>query len=62
MVVISKDHPNQLIAARKSSPLVIGIGEDNGEFYLASDATPIVEYTNQVVYLNDEEIALVDIH
>ena len=62
LVVISKDHPNQLIAARKSSPLVIGIGEDNGEFYLASDATPIVEYTNQVVYLNDEEIALVDIH
>ena len=61
LVVISKDHPNQLIAARKSSPLVVGIGDDN-EFYLASDATPIVEYTNQVVYLNDEEIALVDIN
>ena len=60
LVVISKDHPNQLIAARKSSPLVVGIGEDNSEFYLASDATPIVEYTNQVVYLNDEEIAVVN--
>jgi glucosamine--fructose-6-phosphate aminotransferase (isomerizing) len=62
LVVISKDHPNQLIAARKSSPLVVGIGEDNSEFYLASDATPIVEYTNQVVYLNDEEIAIVDVN
>lgn len=62
LVVISKDLPNQLIAARKSSPLVVGIGEDNSEFYLASDATPIVEYTNQVVYLNDEEIAVVDVN
>ena len=62
LVIISKDHPNQLIAARKSSPLVVGIGEDNSEFYLASDATPIVEYTNQVVYLNDEEIAVVDVN
>jgi glucosamine--fructose-6-phosphate aminotransferase (isomerizing) len=62
LVVISKDNPNQLIAARKSSPLVVGIGEDNSEFYLASDATPIVEYTNQVVYLNDEEIAVVDVN
>jgi glucosamine--fructose-6-phosphate aminotransferase (isomerizing) len=62
LVIVSKDYPNQLIAARKSSPLVVGIGENNSEFYLASDATPIVEYTNQVVYLNDEEIALVDIN
>jgi glutamine---fructose-6-phosphate transaminase (isomerizing) len=59
IVVLSKDYPNQLVAARKSSPLVVGIGNDN-EFYLASDATPIVEYTKQVVYLNDEEIAVVD--
>ena len=59
IVVISEDNPDQLIAARKSSPLVIGIGDDN-EFYLASDATPIIEYTNQVVYLNDEEIAVLD--
>jgi len=60
IVVLSTENPNQLIAARKSSPLVVGIGNDN-EFFLASDATPIVEYTNQVVYLNDEEIAVVDI-
>lgn len=60
IVIISKDNPNQLIAAKKSSPLVIGIGED-GEYYLASDATPIVEYTKNVVYLDDEEIAVVDI-
>ena len=59
IVVISEDNPDQLIAARKSSPLVVGIG-DNNEFYLASDATPIIEYTNQVVYLNDEEIAVLD--
>jgi glucosamine--fructose-6-phosphate aminotransferase (isomerizing) len=61
LVVISVDNPTQLIAARKSSPLVVGIGEDN-EFFLASDATPIVEYTNQVVYLNDEEMAVVHIN
>jgi glucosamine--fructose-6-phosphate aminotransferase (isomerizing) len=60
IVVISKDNPNQLIAARKSSPLVVGIGTEN-DFYLASDATPIIEYTNQVVYLDDEEIAVVDL-
>jgi len=59
IVVISEDNPDQLIAARKSSPLVVGIGDGN-EFYLASDATPIIEYTNQVVYLNDEEIAVLD--
>jgi glucosamine--fructose-6-phosphate aminotransferase (isomerizing) len=61
IVVLSKDYPTQLVAARKSSPLVVGIGSDN-EFFLASDATPIVEYTKQVVYLNDEEIAVVDIN
>jgi glucosamine--fructose-6-phosphate aminotransferase (isomerizing) len=57
IVATSKNHPNQMVAARKSSPLVIGIGAD-GDFYLASDATPIVEYTKQVVYLEDEEIAV----
>lgn len=61
IVVLSKDNPNQLIAARKSSPLVVGIGKDN-DFFLASDATPIIEYTNQVVYLEDEEIAIVDLN
>jgi glucosamine--fructose-6-phosphate aminotransferase (isomerizing) len=58
IVVISKDNPDRLIAARKSSPLVVGIGKD--EFFLASDATPIVEYTKDVVYLDDEEIAIVE--
>lgn len=56
IVVLSADKPDQLIAAKKSSPLVIGIGQD--EYFLASDATPIVEYTKNVVYLEDEEIAL----
>lgn len=59
IVVMSLDNPNKLIAARKSSPLVVGIGK-SGEYFLASDATPIVEYTNEVVYLDDEEIAIVD--
>ena len=59
IVVIDKDNPNELIAARKSSPLVIGLGE--GEFFLASDATPIVEYTKNVVYLEDGEIALLNL-
>jgi len=59
IVVIDKNKPKELIAARKSSPLVLGIGEDKGEFFLASDATPIVEYTNKVVYLDDYEIATI---
>lgn len=57
IVVASADEPRKLVAARKGSPLVIGIGKN--EFFLASDATPIIEYTNEVVYLNDEEIAIV---
>ena len=60
IVAISKNYPNRLVAARKSSPLVLGIGTD-GDFYLASDATPIVEYTKQVVYMEDEEIAVIDL-
>ncbi|UKN00632.1 glutamine--fructose-6-phosphate transaminase (isomerizing) [Paracrocinitomix mangrovi] len=60
IVVISKDDPDKIIAAKKSSPLVIGLGED--EYYIASDATPIVEYTKNVVYLEDEQIAIVDRH
>lgn len=55
IVVIDNENPDQLIAARKGSPLVIGVGED--EFFLASDATPIVEYTKEVIYLDDFEIA-----
>ncbi|MEQ9413595.1 MAG: glutamine--fructose-6-phosphate transaminase (isomerizing), partial [Cyclobacteriaceae bacterium] len=57
IVVMSLDEPNLLIAARKGSPLVIGVGKD--EFFMASDATPIIEYTNEVVYLNDQEIAII---
>lgn len=58
IVVMSEEAPNQLIAARKSSPLVIGIGED--EYFFASDATPIIEYTKEVVYLDDNQIAVVN--
>ncbi len=58
IVIMSKNDPNMLIAARKGSPLVIGIGKD--EFFLASDATPIIEYTNEVVYLNEYEIAVIN--
>lgn len=57
IVLINLEEPDTLIAARKGSPLVIGVGED--EFFLASDATPIIEYTNKVVYLDDYEIALI---
>ncbi|SHF21459.1 glutamine--fructose-6-phosphate transaminase (isomerizing) [Dysgonomonas macrotermitis] len=57
IAIVEKGNPDQIIAARKSSPLVIGIGE--GEFFLGSDASPIIEYTNKVIYLNDEEIALI---
>ena len=57
IAVLEKDRPDEIIAARKSSPLVVGIGAD--EFFLASDATPIVEYTDKVVYLEDEEIAVI---
>ncbi|MDE6854478.1 MAG: glutamine--fructose-6-phosphate transaminase (isomerizing), partial [Muribaculaceae bacterium] len=57
IAVIDTDEPDTVIGARKSSPLVIGVGE--GETFLASDATPIIEYTNKVVYLNDDEIAII---
>lgn len=57
IAVLDRDNPDEIVAARKSSPLVVGIGTN--EFFLASDATPIVEYTDQVVYLEDEEIALI---
>lgn len=57
IVIMSADDPDQLIAARKGSPMVIGVGE--GEYFIASDATPIVEYTKNVIYLNDNEIAYI---
>lgn len=59
IVVIDKNNPLELIAAKKSSPLVIGVGEE--EFFIGSDATPIVEYTNNVVYLEDGEIAKINL-
>jgi len=57
IVILSAKHPNTLIAARKGSPMVIGIGED--DYFIASDATPIIEYTKNVVYLEDEEVAII---
>ena len=57
LVVFSADEPDMVIGARKGSPLVVGIGE--GEYFLASDVTPIVEYTDKIVYLKDEEIAVI---
>ena len=57
IVIMSQEDPTVLIAARKGSPLVIGVGK--GEYFMASDATPIVEYTNEVIYLNDQEIAVI---
>ena len=58
IVVLSKNEPNKLIAARKGSPIVLGIGKD--EYFVASDATPIIEYTKNVAYLNDGEVAVIE--
>lgn len=58
IVVLDRRNPSTLVAARKGSPMVIGIGKDNGEYFVASDATPIVEYTQDVVYVDDEQIAV----
>ena len=60
IAVLDRTNNDEIIAARKSSPLVVGIGE--GEYFLASDATPIVEYVKDVVYLNDGEIAVINRH
>jgi glutamine---fructose-6-phosphate transaminase (isomerizing) len=57
LVIMCRNEPDQLIAARKSSPLVVGVGD--GEYFLASDATPIVEYTKSVIYLNDDDVAII---
>ena len=59
IVVLDKQDKTKIVGARKSSPLVIGIGDD--EFYIASDASPIIQYTKKVVYLNDEEIAVLSL-
>jgi len=58
IAIVSKDDPDTIVAARKSSPLVIGLGID--EYFIASDATPIIEFTKDVVYLGDEEIAILN--
>ncbi len=55
IAILDRESPNQIIAARKSSPLVVGVGQD--EFFIGSDATPIIEFTDKVIYLNDGEIA-----
>lgn len=63
IAILDRTNPDRIICARKGSPLIIGIGQsENGraEFYIGSDATPIIEYTNRVVYLKDEEIAIMD--
>ncbi len=57
IVILSQENPDMLIAARKGSPLVIGIGKE--DYFIASDATPIIEYTKNVVYLEDEEVAII---
>jgi glucosamine--fructose-6-phosphate aminotransferase (isomerizing) len=59
IVVMDRRHPERLVCAKKSSPLVIGIGAE-GDYFIASDATPFIEYTKNVVYLEDEEVALID--
>ena len=61
IAVIDNNCPDKIVVAKKSSPLVIGIGEANSEFFIASDALPIVSYTKQMVYLNDNEVALLRI-
>ncbi len=58
IAIIEKGNPDQIIAARKSSPLVVGVGD--GEFFIGSDASPIIEYTDKVIYLDDEEIAIIN--
>lgn len=59
IAVIDRTCPDKIVVARKSSPLVIGIGEDHKEMFIASDALPMIEFTKQMVYLNDNEVALI---
>ena len=60
IVIIDQRNPNQIIAARKASPMVIGVGQDYQEFYIASDATPIAEYTKIVLYVDDEQVVVIE--
>ncbi|PHS10501.1 MAG: glutamine--fructose-6-phosphate transaminase (isomerizing) [Kordia sp.] len=59
IAVFDKNKPNEIVAARMGSPLAIGVGEDDKEFFIASDASPFIEYTNNAIYLEDEEIAVI---
>ena len=59
IAVFDKNKPGEIVAARMGSPLAIGVGEDNKEFFVASDASPFIEYTNNAIYLEDEEIAVI---
>ena len=58
IAVIDKEFPDKIVVAKKSSPVAIGVGKDNGEFFFASDALPFADYTNKLIYLNDNEVAL----
>src|SRR5690606_3090363 len=60
IVVFDKNKPNELVAAKLGSPLAIGVGEN--EFFIASDASPFIEYTNNAIYLEDEEMAVIRRH
>ena len=59
IAVFDKDKPNEIIVARLGSPIAIGVGKNNEEFFIASDASPFIEYTKNVVYLEDEEMAII---
>ena len=61
IAVFDKKKPDELVVAKLGSPLAIGIGEDNAEFFIASDASPFIEYTKNAIYLEDEELAIVKI-
>lgn len=58
IAVIDKENPNMIVAARKGSPLIVGVGKD--EYFLASDATPIIEFTNQVIYIEEEDVVVLE--
>ena len=61
IAVFDKTKPNELVVARLGSPIAIGVGKDNKEFFVASDASPFIEYTKNAVYLEDEELAIIKI-